>query len=174
MAAQQSQPPADSSSASRRVRVALGTLEAGIMEALWGSSSELSVQDVRDALGPGHNYKTVMTVLNRLVEKGLLSRQLDGRAYRYRPRQTRTEFLRSAADELVRGYLEAFGDDAAEHLAGAAGAAAPGPEPAREKTWGPLPYVPTGLIQRRPQLVRLLLIAVVLAFLLTRRRRERP
>lgn len=174
MAAQQSQPPADSPSVSRRVRGALGTLEAGIMEALWGSSPELSVQDVCDALGPGHNYKTVMTVLNRLVEKGLLSRQLDGRAYRYRPRQTRTEFLRSAAGELVRGYLEAFGDDAAEHLAGAAGAAAPRPEPARERTWEPPSYAPTRGVDHRSQLGWLLLIAVVLAFLLTRRRRERP
>ena len=143
------------------------------MEALWGSSPELSVQDVSEALGPGHNYKTVMTVLNRLVEKELLSRQLDGRAYRYRPRQTRTEFLRSAADELVRGYLEAFGDDAADHLAGAAGAAAQ-PEPARERTWEAPSYAPARSLEHRSQLGMLLLIAVVLAFLLTRRRRERP
>ena len=61
-----------------------------------------------DRLGGG-NYKTVMTVLNRLVEKEMLTRELDGRAYRYHPAHGRDEFLRAAADGLVRGYVEAFG-----------------------------------------------------------------
>ncbi|MCH8199723.1 MAG: BlaI/MecI/CopY family transcriptional regulator, partial [Chloroflexi bacterium] len=118
---------ASAGSGSRRARGALGALETRLMEALWGSASELSVQGVSDALGPGHNYKTVMTVLNRLVEKGLLMRELDGRAYRYRPSQSRPQFLRSTADELVRGYLDAYGPEAAAHLASAAGAA-PAPQ----------------------------------------------
>ena len=145
------------------------------MEALWGSASELSVQGVCDALGAGHNYKTVMTVLNRLVDKGLLRRELDGRAYRYRPSQTRPQFLRSAANELVRGYIEAYGPDAAEHLASAAGTG-----PSRQAPPGRAPPRPEAHVtmtaggwreQRSP--VRLLLIAGVVLFLFMRGRRGR-
>ena len=103
----------------------LGTLEAQLMDVLWGTSEQLSVQGVVDSLGPGHNYKTAMTVLNRLVEKGLLERELDGRAYRYRPTQPREEFLRSVADELVREYVEAYGTASGAHLTQAINAAVP-------------------------------------------------
>lgn len=100
----------------------------------WSANRSLSVQEVVDRLD-GANYKTVMTVLNRLVEKEMLTRELDGRAYRYLPARDRDAFLRAAADGLVRGYVEAFGDGAAAHLADAAGASLP-PAPAIER---PLP-----------------------------------
>ena len=104
----------------------LGPLESQLMEAVW-SAAGLSVQDVIDRLGPGHNYKTVMTVLNRLVQKGLLERRLDGRAYRYHASLGRDEFLRSAADEVVHQYIESFGGNATEYLADAVDAVAPRP-----------------------------------------------
>ncbi|MCH8847819.1 MAG: BlaI/MecI/CopY family transcriptional regulator [Chloroflexi bacterium] len=165
---------ASEASGSRRARGALGALETRLMEALWGSDSELSVQGVSDALGPGHNYKTVMTVLNRLVEKGLLMRELDGRAYRYRPSQSRPQFLRSAADELVRGYLDAYGPEAAAHLASAAGAAPAPQSPPASAPPQPDASMAFGgweAVQRSP--LRLLLIAAAVLFLLTRSRRGR-
>ena len=94
----------------------LGALETLLMETLWDSTTRLKVQEVVDALGPGHNYKTVMTVLNRLVGKGLLGRELDGRAYRYHSERSRDQFLRSLGDELVRGYLEAYGTSSSIYL----------------------------------------------------------
>ena len=63
------------------------------MAVLWNTEQDLLVQEVVDRLEPGHNYKTVMTVLNRLVDKELLERKLDGRAYRYRTQQGRDDFL---------------------------------------------------------------------------------
>ena len=58
-----------------------GELEAKVMESIWAlQDQEPTVQAVCDYLGPGHNYKTVMTVLNRLVEKGALTRQRRSRA----------------------------------------------------------------------------------------------
>ena len=47
----------------------LGPLETRLMDAAWTAGRSLSVQDVVDRLG-GANYKTVMTVLNRLVREG--------------------------------------------------------------------------------------------------------
>ncbi len=112
-----------SSTETRRASRVLGSLETQLMDVLWKSQAELSVQEVCDALGPGHNYKTVMTVLNRLVDKELLARQLDGRAYRYHPQQPRADFLRLAADELVHVYLDTFGEEATAQLTGAVDAA---------------------------------------------------
>ena len=107
----------EASSEQKRAVKSLGSLEAQLMDVLWDADEELSGQAVVDRLGQDHNYKTVMTVLNRLVEKDLLGRRLDGRAYRYSARQGRDAFLRSAADKLVSEYVDAFGGRAAEHLA---------------------------------------------------------
>ena len=51
-----------------------------------------------------------MTVLNRLVEKGLTERHLNGRAYFYRPRVKKDAFLRSVADGVIQGLLQDYGD----------------------------------------------------------------
>ena len=101
--------------ASRGSPRGLGVLESRLMEALWASSDPLSVQDIREMLGSVDNYKTVMTVLNRLVEKDLLVRNLDGRAYRYRPTQDRESFVESSA--LIRGFADAYGPGAVDRLA---------------------------------------------------------
>ncbi|MDE2764878.1 MAG: BlaI/MecI/CopY family transcriptional regulator [Chloroflexota bacterium] len=100
----------------RRAPRVLGALEARLMNLLWGTPDRLSVQDICDRLDDGHNYKTVMTVLNRLVEKELLVRELDGRAYRYRPQMDRAAFLRSVADSLVRSYEDAYGSEGRPYL----------------------------------------------------------
>ena len=150
----------------------LGPLETRLMDVTWSVRRPLSVQDVVDRLD-GANYKTVMTVLNRLVEKEMLTRELDGRAYRYLPTQERGEFLRAAADGLVRGYIEAFGDDAASHLADAAGEAAPPPPaPAAPQ---PLPvsyrtyHAPAS---RRMPFVMIGAAALAVVFIFSRRRKS--
>lgn len=91
----------------------LGSLETRLMKALWAHSGEQSVQEVCDALGPTPaNYKTVMTVLNRLVQKSLLVRRLDGRAYRYRPGRSRGWYLESVVRGFVQELVRGFGPDA--------------------------------------------------------------
>jgi predicted transcriptional regulator len=49
----------------------------------------------------------VMTTLDRLFKKNLLSREVEGRAFRYAPRFTREELHREIASEAVRQLLEA-------------------------------------------------------------------
>ena len=125
----------------------LGPLELQLMGALWDAPEPLSVQGVVDCLGPDRNYKTVMTVLNRLVVKGLLDRELDGRAYRYHPRRPRAEFLRAAADELVHDYVASYGDGAVASLADALGVRAPADGEQREHFAAPPPVVAPTLPQ---------------------------
>ena len=164
----------------------LGALETLLMQALWVSEVPLRVQEVVDALGPGHNYKTVMTVLNRLVEKELLHRELDGRAYRYHPRRTREEFLRLVADELVHGYLEAYGTGSVAHLADAmngilsqAAVAAPsmralGTEASTETPSAtPSPQVYYDADEQRPTLASVIGIAALLQVITLFLRRKR-
>ena len=85
-----------------------GELEARVMEAVW-EMEDPTVQTVCDHLGPGHHYKTVMTVLNRLVEKGALTRHRRSRAFIYRPRQSREAFLSRVSRAIMGGLVQDFG-----------------------------------------------------------------
>ncbi|MCB0163101.1 MAG: BlaI/MecI/CopY family transcriptional regulator, partial [Anaerolineae bacterium] len=64
--------------------------------------------DVIDHLGGKLNYKTTMTVMNRLVDKGILSRRKVGRAFVYAGTASREELLAGVFDKMVRGM---FGED---------------------------------------------------------------
>ena len=46
-------------------------------------------------------YMTVKTVMDTLHRKGLLSREPDGRAFRYRPTQTREQYTASHMGEVL-------------------------------------------------------------------------
>ncbi len=87
----------------------LGTLEARIMEIVWKKGT-VSVQDVCDRMGKGTNYKTVMTVMNRLVEKEFLERKKVSRAFVYTAMLSREEFLESASHQIVAGLVSDFGE----------------------------------------------------------------
>jgi predicted transcriptional regulator len=68
----------------RRLRP-FGELEAAIMELLWDADASRLVRDVVSALHPRRRlaYTTVMTVMDNLHRKGWLTRERDGRAWRY-------------------------------------------------------------------------------------------
>ena len=87
----------------------LGELEADIMDVLW-SLGRGRVSDVCAALGSDANYKTVMTVMNRLVEKRLLERSRDRRAFVYEPIETRDEFRQRISLCVAEGLVREFGD----------------------------------------------------------------
>jgi predicted transcriptional regulator len=82
-----------------------GELEAKLVEAVW-ELEEASVQDVIDHLGGDLNYKTTMTVLARLVDKGVLNRQKTGRAFVYTAAASRQDLLAGVFDRMVRGMLD--------------------------------------------------------------------
>jgi len=84
-----------------------GELEAKLMKAVWALDKP-NVKDVIDYLGGDLNYKTAMTVLNRLVDKGILYRQKSGRFFVYIPTASRDELLANVFDQMVRGM---FRDD---------------------------------------------------------------
>jgi BlaI family transcriptional regulator, penicillinase repressor len=65
---------------------ALGAQELAIMKVVW-RLKDASVRDVYEDVRQRRPvaYTTVMTMMNTLETKGYLKKQLDGRAFRYRP-----------------------------------------------------------------------------------------
>ena len=62
-----------------------GALEDDIMRALWAANDALLPAEILEQTGLELAYTSIATVLTRLLEKGLVSREPDGRAFRYRP-----------------------------------------------------------------------------------------
>lgn len=68
------------------------------MDVLWdsvpGTSDGITVREVADALdGRELAYTTVMTVLDRLAGKGMVQREREGRAWRYRAAASREAYI---------------------------------------------------------------------------------
>jgi len=113
----------------------LGDLERVVMEHLWDlggaaggresdAGSGATVRDVLDRFAGEREiaYTTVMTVLDRLTKKGLVTRVRDGRAWRYSTAGSREELtaatMRRTLDEMEvtdrRAALMHFLDGATE------------------------------------------------------------
>ncbi len=87
----------------------LGELEARIMEAVWTLGTPTG-KEICSLLGPGSHYKTVLTVANRLVNKGLLVREPSPRrAFRYRAVEDRDLFLERISSRVASGLVGEFG-----------------------------------------------------------------
>ncbi len=84
--------------------MALGRLEALVMETLWRSDAAFSVRDLAERLNGPWAYTTLMTTLDRLYKKGLAAREARGRAFVYRPRLSRADLgvqaLRTAVSDI--------------------------------------------------------------------------
>lgn len=84
----------------------LGPLEQRLLQALW-ERGHATVRDLVDGDCQDLAYTTVMTTLDRLFKKSLLSREAEGRAFRYTPRFSREELHREVAGEAFRQLLDA-------------------------------------------------------------------
>jgi predicted transcriptional regulator len=86
----------------------LGDLERAVMDHLWSTPLPQTVRQVHEALSEHRDlaYTTVMTVLQRLAKKNLVSQIRDDRAHRYVPVHGR--------DELVAGLMVDALDQAAD------------------------------------------------------------
>jgi predicted transcriptional regulator len=88
----------------------LGSLEAEVMRAMWAQPGPHDVRSVLGKLNEGRQaplaYTTVMTVMARLAEKGILRRELNGRGYVYEAA------VSDAAAIAVRTVMRDFGEAA--------------------------------------------------------------
>ncbi|MEX2300213.1 MAG: BlaI/MecI/CopY family transcriptional regulator [Bryobacterales bacterium] len=82
-------------------------LELEALKVLWADQEELTVAKVREAMKPNRRlaYTTVLTLLERLFRKGLVTRRKRGRGYSYRPALERDAALDIALDRLVNDFF---------------------------------------------------------------------
>lgn len=101
------------SPAAQQIQKLLGELEAQVMDVLWEGGGTV-VRDVVTKLNEERQrpvaYTTVMTIMTRLVDKGLLKRRLVGKTHHYEPAESREQFLRRSSGEVVKALVADFGD----------------------------------------------------------------
>jgi len=93
----------------RRAMNTLGELERAVMEQVWAAADEgrvrVSVREVHEALATTRAaaYTTVMTVMGRLTDKGLLTQERGGRAYLYRAAGSRQQLTAASMRDQLAG-----------------------------------------------------------------------
>lgn len=81
----------------------VGELEEAILSELWAAPGPLTGREILARLPGGPRaYTTVMTVLGRLVDKGLVERLVDDRVHRYRAAGDAERLTAQAIAELVQ------------------------------------------------------------------------
>lgn len=92
----------------------LGELELAVMRVAWSQPS-VTVREVLSVLAKKRPlaYTTVMTIMSRLSEKGLLLTEKQGKTYIYRAAHTQAEFEAFAAGRVVQALLTDFGGEIA-------------------------------------------------------------
>jgi predicted transcriptional regulator len=104
----------------RRSILELAPLELDCMNALWsiGEGTVRQIQQLMIATRP-RAYTTIMTILDRLAQKGVVARQKAGRAYLYRPNLTAEQARAHAIERIVAGFFEGSTQALVAQLAGA-------------------------------------------------------
>ena len=92
------------------VQKLLGDLEHAVMEIVW-RHQRVTVREVVAELTQRRQlaYTTVMTVMSRLAEKGILQQHRVGRAYVYEATFTPEQLAMEAAGRKIRSLLDEFG-----------------------------------------------------------------
>lgn len=87
----------------------LGDLEREVMTCVWKHGAN-TVRAVCDALSKKNAaYTTIMTIMNRLAEKGLLVRNEEKQPHVYTSRYTEAEFYRTVAGTMLDRIQKDFG-----------------------------------------------------------------
>lgn len=90
----------------------LGELESDIMEVVW-KQEQSSVRSVLSELEKKRKiaYTTVMTVMSRLHDKGVLKRKMEkSGAFVYVPVKDKKSFLANASEKIIKNFLKEYGD----------------------------------------------------------------
>lgn len=96
----------------------LGNLEKQIMELIWNLDHPMCVAEVVEILSKKRviAYTTVMTIMTRLVNKGILTRQLHESKYLYRAHVNRDEFAAKAIHAIFSNVLSSLGEEVVVHF----------------------------------------------------------
>jgi len=95
----------------------LAPLELECLSVLW-PMGEGSVRDIYRTLAQtrARAYTTVMTIMDRLEQKGIVERRKVGRAYLYRAALSVEEARLKAVERIVQGFFQGSTEALAAHL----------------------------------------------------------
>ena len=84
------------------MKISISDAEAAVMEVLWSRGTQ-STEDIAVALAPVQHWQlaTIKTLLNRLLNKGAISAEKDGRRYLYRALLKRSQWQRAQSADLI-------------------------------------------------------------------------
>lgn len=101
----------------RRSILDLAPLELDCMNALW-RLGEATVRDIHKALANTRPraYTTIMTILDRLTQKGVVERQKAGRAWLYKANLSADQARTHAVRRLVEGFFQGSTEALASHI----------------------------------------------------------
>jgi predicted transcriptional regulator len=116
----------------------LAPLEVDCLNALW-PRGEATVREIQEALAPTRPraYTTIMTILDRLAQKGVVQRRKTGRAWTYRPNVSEREARSRAVSQLVNSFFDGSPEALTAHLASTANAGQSGSAPVPETRVAP-------------------------------------
>jgi predicted transcriptional regulator len=102
----------------------LAPLELECMSVLW-PLGEGTVRDIYRQLAAARPraYTTIMTIMDRLARKGIVTRRKVGRAYRYQANLSAAEARTSAVEKIVAAFFDGSAEALAAHLVARGGAA---------------------------------------------------
>lgn len=89
----------------------LSDLEQEIMNIVW-TLDVCSVRDVLDVINKDRHlaYTTVATILQRLHEKGLVTKKGEGLAFLYSPKLSKEIYSKNLAQSFISKFFNSFGD----------------------------------------------------------------
>jgi predicted transcriptional regulator len=81
----------------------VGELEVMVLQELWASKAPLGPRELMERLpGKKRAYTTIMTILARLIEKGLAERFENGRTFVYQAAGNHDQLVARAIGQLIR------------------------------------------------------------------------
>jgi len=102
----------------------LAPLELECLSVLW-PMGEGTVREIHRALAASRPraYTTVMTIMDRLEQKGIVARRKVGRAFHYQARLSADEARLKAVEKIVQGFFDGSPEALAAHLSSKGGVA---------------------------------------------------
>jgi len=87
----------------------MGRLEAEVMKIIW-TNGPMTVKRAVYFINKKYTYAytTIMTVMTRLSEKGLLSREKQEQSYIYTPTTDEKQFIKLAAEKILAGLMDDY------------------------------------------------------------------
>ncbi|UCD94519.1 MAG: BlaI/MecI/CopY family transcriptional regulator [Candidatus Zixiibacteriota bacterium] len=87
----------------------MGKLESELMQIIW-ASGPMTVKRALYHINKEHKYAytTVMTVMNNLVRKSILTREKKGHSFVYSPAMDERQFLKTATRKVLASLMEDY------------------------------------------------------------------